>query len=83
VTIAVGLIQLLFFKSLELVIILFSINFMVFGLEIGKIRSKRDIVLKLEGLERSFNDIVSNIISPKIIKTEDKRKEIIEWLNKF
>jgi c-di-AMP phosphodiesterase-like protein len=83
ITIIAGLIQLFFYKSIELVVILFSINFMVFGLELTKTRSKRNILLKIENIERNLNDTVSNLISPQIIKVEEKRKEIVEWLNRF
>ena len=83
VTVIAGLIQLFFYKSIELVIIFFSINFMVFGLELTKTRSKSNILLKIESIERNLNDTVSNLISPQIVKIEEKRKEIIEWLNKF
>jgi len=78
-----GMFQLLFFKSIELTIILFSINFMVFGLELAKTGSKRGFLLKLEGIERNLNNIVSRMISPQIARIGKDKKEIIEWLNKF
>lgn len=83
ITIIAGLIQLFFYKSIELVVILFSINFMVFALELTKTRSHSNILLKIESIERNLNDTMSNLISPQIVKVEEKRKEIIEWLNKF
>jgi predicted transcriptional regulator len=83
ITVIAGLILLFSYKSIELVIVLFSINFMVFGLEMTKTESKSNILLKIENIERNLNDTVSNLISPQIIKVEEKRKEILEWLNKF
>ena len=83
VTVIAGLIQLFFYKSIELVVIFFSINFMVFSLEMTKTDSKSDILLKIENIERNLNDTVSSLISPRIIKVEEKRKEILEWLNRF
>lgn len=83
VTVIAGLFQLAFYKSIELTIILFSINFMVFGLELVRTRSKRGVLLKLEGIERNLNNIVSSMISPKIARIGENKKEIIEWLNKF
>ncbi|MFH1473359.1 MAG: hypothetical protein ABIE55_00540 [Candidatus Aenigmatarchaeota archaeon] len=82
-TVIAGLFQLLFYKSIELTIILFSINFMVFGLELARTTSKRGVLLKLESIERDLNDTVSNLISPQIAKIGGSKKEIIEWLNKF
>ena len=82
-TVIAGLFQLLFYKSIELTIILFSVNFMVFGLELTSSRSKRGVLLKLESIEMNLNDTVSNLISPKIAKIGENKKEIIEWLNKF
>ena len=83
VTVIAGLFQLAFYKSIELTIILFSINFMVFGLELVRTRSKRGVLLKLEGIERNLNNIVSSMISPQIARMGENKKEIIEWLNKF
>jgi hypothetical protein len=83
ITIVAGLIQLFFYKSIELVVILFSINFMVFGMELTKTRPKSNILMKLEGIERNLNDTVSNLVSPRIVKVEEKRKEILDWLNRF
>jgi len=75
-----GLIQLMTYKSLEMIMILFSINFMVFGIVLGKNKTKRNIIPKLEGLERTLNDIMSRLISPSVKK---EQKKIIEWLNHF
>ena len=75
-----GLIQLMTYKSLEMIMILFSINFMVFGIVLGKNKTKRNIIPKLEGLERTLNDIMSRLISPSVKK---EQKRIIEWLNHF
>lgn len=76
-----ALVQLIGLKSLELTIALFSVNFMVLAIELGKNRISREaLISKLESLEMTFNDITSTLISPNLGK---KRQEIIEWLNKF
>jgi hypothetical protein len=82
-TVIAGLFQLMFYESLELTILLFSVNFMVFGLELARTEPKGSILLKIEGIERYLNDTVSNLISPQIAKKEGNKKEIIEWLNRF
>jgi len=74
------LIQLITYRSFEMIMILFSINFMVFGIVLGKNKTKRNIIPKLEGLERTLNDIMSRLISPSVKK---EQKRIIEWLNHF
>lgn len=77
----IALIELLVAKSLELTIVLFSINFMVVVLELGgKKTGKNSLLGKLEGIEMLFNDITSNLISPDLKRKKD---EIIAWLNKF
>jgi len=82
ITVIAGLVQLMTYKSLEIIMILFSINFMVFGIELGKNKTKRNIIPKIEGLERTLNDIMSRLISPSLSKRE-KQKKNIEWLNHF
>lgn len=73
--------QLAGYQSLELTVALYSVVFMVAGIEIGrKGLDKTDIIAKIEGLEMIFNDIASNLISPGLRK---KRQEIIEWLSRF
>lgn len=77
----VALVQLFGFSSLELTVALFSVNFMVLALEMGRERVSRTVILtKIEGLEMVLNDITSNLISPALKR---KKQEIIEWLNKF
>ena len=76
-----ALVQLIGFKSLELTIVLFSINFMVLLVELRKNRIGRiGLINKIESLEMTFNDITSNLISPVLGK---KWQEVIEWLSKF
>jgi len=75
-----GLVQLITYKSLEMIMILFSISFMVLAIELEKNKTKRNIIPKLEGLERSLNDIMSRLISPSVKK---EQKKIIEWLENF
>lgn len=76
-----AIVQLISFKSLELTIVLFSIDFMVLLLELRKNRISRiSLINKIESLEMTFNDITSNLISPGLGK---KRQEIIDWLSKF
>jgi hypothetical protein len=76
-----ALIQLAGFRSLELTIVLFSLNFMVLAVELVKPNlGKGGIMAKMEKLEMVLNDISSNLISPTLRK---KGQEIIEWLNKF
>ena len=76
-----ALIQLAGFESLELTIVLFSLNFMVLAVELGKVKvGKAGIMANIEKLEMVLNDISSNLISPTLKK---KGQEIIEWLSKF
>ena len=63
-----------------MIMILFSISFMVLAIELEKNKTKRNIIPKLEGLERSLNDIMSRLISPSVKK---EQKKIIEWLENF
>jgi hypothetical protein len=76
-----AIIQLTVFKSLEFTIILFSLDFMVLAVELGKVNiSKAEILAKVDSLEMVLNDISSNLISPTLKK---KGQEIIDWLSKF
>jgi hypothetical protein len=76
-----AIIQLTVFKSLEFTIILFSLDFMVLAVELGKVNiSKAEIMAKVDSLEMVLNDISSNLISPTLKK---KGQEIIDWLSKF
>ncbi|MFH0929620.1 MAG: hypothetical protein V1818_04725 [Candidatus Aenigmatarchaeota archaeon] len=79
--IAVCIAQLLTHMSLELTIVLFSIDFMILGAELLKNRANKSLVIiKLEGIEMAFNDAASSLVSPSL---KAKGQEIIEWLNKF
>jgi hypothetical protein len=82
-TVIAGLIQLFTSISIGLTIVLFSLNFMVFSLEMTKTETKSNVLLKIESIERYLNDVVSNLISPRIAKVREDKKEIIEWLNRF
>ena len=80
-TAVAGIIQLAGFRSLELTIVLFTLNFMVLAVETGKVSvNKAGILTKIEGIEMTLNDTTSNLISPSLRK---KGQEIIDWLSKF
>ena len=76
-----ALLQLAGSKSLEITVMLFTVNLMVLSAEMwGSKINKAGIIAKIENLEMALNDIASHLISPDLAK---KRQEVIEWLNKF
>ena len=83
ITVTVGIVQLFTVGSLELTILLFTLNFMAFSLELLKTEEGGNILLKIGNIERFLNDTVSTLVSPRIARISKDKKEILEWLNRF
>ncbi len=77
----------LFYKGLEIVIILIIIDFIVLWTytELEKNRKnkeKNNLLIKIENLERLTSDLFDKITG-RVSKEKIDKKELIEWLNKF
>jgi hypothetical protein len=79
--------QLIFYKSLEITMMLIIIDFMILWsyteLEKNKNdKEKSNLLIKIESLERLTSDLFDKITKRFSNKKNDK-KELVEWLNKF
>jgi len=87
ITIIAASLHLLFYKGLEIIIILIVIDFMILWtyaeLENNKKDREKSILLeKIENLERLMSDLF-NKVTRKFSNKKNDKKELIEWLSKF
>jgi len=87
ITIIATSFHLAYYKSLEIVIILIVIDFMVLWtyteLENNKKDKERSILLiKIENLERLTSELFEKV-TRRLSNKKNNKKELIEWLNRF
>ena len=87
ITIIAASFQLLFYKGLEIVIILIITDFMVLWayteLENNKKdKEKSNLLIKIENLERLTSELFEKV-SRRVSNKKIDKEELIEWLNKF
>lgn len=87
ITIIATYFQLMFYKSLEMIITLIIIDFMVLWAYTElenkkKDKEKSNILMKIENLERLTSDLFEKI-TRRFSNKKNNKKELIEWLNKF
>ncbi|NIO44467.1 MAG: hypothetical protein GTN36_02835 [Candidatus Aenigmarchaeota archaeon] len=87
ITIIVAYFQLLFYKSLEIIVTFVIIDFMVLWAYIELENNKKDkqrniLLVKIENLERLTSELFEKVTS-RFSNKENNKEKLIEWLNKF
>ncbi|NIM46743.1 MAG: hypothetical protein GTN40_01125 [Candidatus Aenigmarchaeota archaeon] len=87
ITLIITSFQLMFYKSLEMILILIIIDFMVLWTYTEIENNKKDkerssLVIKIENLERLTSELFEKI-TRRFSNKQNNKKELIEWLNRF